>query len=45
MIDKDHSGPYDQIILFGDSITEASYDPGLEFAYGAALQNGILFSD
>lgn len=32
--------PYDQFILFGDSITELSYDPNIGFGFGAALQNG-----
>lgn len=31
---------YDQFILFGDSITELSYDPNIGFGFGAALQNG-----
>ncbi|KAL1991234.1 hypothetical protein VTN49DRAFT_5738 [Thermomyces lanuginosus] len=31
--------PYDQFILFGDSITELSYDPNIGFGFGAALQN------
>ena len=32
-------GPYDQIILFGDSLTEQSANPELDFIFMAALQN------
>lgn len=31
---------YEQFLLFGDSITQFSYDQRLEFGFGAALQNG-----
>jgi hypothetical protein len=32
--------PYDQIILFGDSLTQNSFDPEIGYAYGAALHHG-----
>ena len=32
--------PYDQFILFGDSITQFSNDPQLEFGLFPALQDG-----
>ena len=32
--------PYDQFILFGDSITEMSFNQDLGFAFGAGLQEG-----
>jgi hypothetical protein len=31
---------YEQFLLFGDSITQMSYDQQLGFGFGAALQNG-----
>jgi hypothetical protein len=34
--------PYDQFILFGDSITEMSSDQSLGFAFGAGLQHGMF---
>lgn len=34
--------PYDQFLLFGDSITQAAYDQSDGFCLGAALQNGML---
>lgn len=33
-------GPYEQFILFGDSITERSCNQDLGFAWTPALQNG-----
>ncbi|KAF7718958.1 Uncharacterized protein PECH_006303 [Penicillium ucsense] len=36
---KDVNRSYDQIILFGDSITEMSWDQSLGFGYGAALSD------
>lgn len=33
--------PYDQFILFGDSITQMSYNQEIGFGYGAQLQEGI----
>lgn len=32
--------PYDQFILFGDSITQMSYNQEIGFGYGAQLQEG-----
>lgn len=32
--------PYDQFILFGDSITQMSYNQDLGFGFGAQLQEG-----
>ncbi|KAJ5896892.1 uncharacterized protein N7473_006291 [Penicillium subrubescens] len=37
--DEDAGRPYDQFILFGDSITEMSSDQSLGFAFGAGLQH------
>ena len=34
-------GPYDQFLLFGDSITQQSFDQAEGFAFGPALQNGM----
>lgn len=34
--------PYDQFILFGDSITEMSFNQDLGFAFGAGLQEGTF---
>lgn len=39
--DEDANRPYDQFILFGDSITEMSHDQSLGFAFGAGLQHGM----
>lgn len=33
--------PYDQFILFGDSITQMSYNQEIGFGYGAQLQEGV----
>jgi hypothetical protein len=33
--------PYDQFILFGDSITQMSYNQEIGFGFGAQLQEGI----
>ena len=33
-------GPYGQIILFGDSITQNSFELGFGGTYGPALANG-----
>ncbi|KAH8696064.1 GDSL Lipase/Acylhydrolase family protein [Talaromyces proteolyticus] len=38
----DHFNEYDQFFLFGDSITQASYDPQLGFGFGAALQHAYV---
>lgn len=37
-------GPYDQIMLFGDSITEFSASQERGFAFMAALQDSMLIS-
>lgn len=37
---EDAGKPYDQLILFGDSITQMSYNQALGFGFGAALQEG-----
>lgn len=39
----DHTTAYDQFFLFGDSITQFSHDPWQGFAFGSALQNGMVF--
>jgi hypothetical protein len=39
---EDAGRPYDQFILFGDSITEMSYNQTLGFAFGAAMQDGAF---
>lgn len=36
----DEKGPYEQFILFGDSITQMSCTQDLGFAWTPALQNG-----
>lgn len=36
-------GPYDQFILFGDSITQMSNSQMNGFAFASALQDGRLF--
>lgn len=36
----DEKGPYEQFILFGDSITQMSCSQDLGFAWTPALQNG-----
>lgn len=36
--------PYDQVILFGDSITQMSYNQEVGFGFGAQLQEGISIS-
>lgn len=36
------SGPYDQILLFGDSITQQSCSQDNGFALTPALQNGMF---
>lgn len=36
--------PYDQFILFGDSITQHSTDPVDGFVFQAALQEGTVIS-
>lgn len=33
---------YDQFFIFGDSITQLSYDQRLGFGFGAALESGEL---
>jgi hypothetical protein len=33
---------YDQFFIFGDSITQVSYDQRLGFGFGAALESGEL---
>ena len=33
-------GPYGQVLLFGDSITENAFDAESGFSYGAALSHG-----
>lgn len=35
-------GPYDQFLLFGDSITEQSASQDRGFAFMPALQNGMI---
>lgn len=35
--------PYDQIILFGDSLTQGSHDQAGGFAFAPALQHGSFF--
>jgi hypothetical protein len=37
-------GPYEQIILYGDSITQQSFHQDDGFGFGAALQNCKLFA-
>lgn len=37
-------GPYKQFLLFGDSITEMSYNSRNGFAFGAELSSGKLAS-
>jgi hypothetical protein len=39
---KDAGKPYDQFILFGDSITQMSYKQEIGFGFGAQLQEGRL---
>ena len=39
---EDAGRPYDQFILFGDSITEMSHNQTLGFAFGAGLQDGAF---
>lgn len=41
---EDAGKPYDQFILFGDSITQMSYNQALGFGFGAALQEGGMTS-
>ena len=41
---EDVGRPYDQLILFGDSITEMSHNQALGFAFGAQLQECRLSS-
>ena len=36
--------PYDQFLLFGDSITEFSCNQGLGYSFHAALQFGTYYS-
>lgn len=36
------AGPYGQIILFGDSITENSFEMNAGFSYAAALSHGMI---
>lgn len=38
---EDVAKPYDQFILFGDSITQMSYNQEIGFGYGAQLQEGM----
>ncbi|KAL1988479.1 hypothetical protein VTN96DRAFT_9534 [Rasamsonia emersonii] len=38
-VDSGRIPEYEQFLLFGDSITQFSYDQRLEFGFGAALQN------
>lgn len=33
-------GPYGQVLLFGDSITQNAFDTESGFSYGAALSHG-----
>ncbi len=37
---KQFQAPYEQFILFGDSITQRAFDQAKGFAFGAELQNG-----
>lgn len=41
---EDTGNPYDQFILFGDSITQMSYNQDIGFGFGAQLQEGGLIS-
>lgn len=40
----DAGKPYDQFILFGDSITQMSYNQDIGFGLGAQLQEGRLIN-
>jgi hypothetical protein len=40
--DEGAGRPYDQFVLFGDSITEMSFNQSLGFAFGAGLQDGTF---
>lgn len=41
---EDESKPYDQFILFGDSITQMACNQALGFAFAAELQEGKIIA-